>query len=89
LEFYFSLEQHLMPSVAQKLKDWEDGQTITLDFEKLDISVQSVADPRKAARLPLWDALTLTRRGGSIQAGRQSYLRPGRRLLPFKDLRMG
>jgi hypothetical protein len=76
-EFSLILSQEL-PS---RLSKWEEGAKYIFDFQKLDILVQSSADQRKVARLPLWDATELERNGQKIIVGRIEHLRPGGNIL--------
>jgi hypothetical protein len=77
--FSFILTQTVPKKFAEALLNWNDDTEYVLDFEALNIVVQSTDDPDRTARLPLWDAGALKRRNGEIIMTQITQLRPGAR----------
>jgi TIR domain len=79
-EFSFTLTQELPEKLAEALSNWDENVEYVLDFENLNIIVQSTTNSEKLARLPLWDASVLSKHSGKISTCRQVKLGPGRQM---------
>ncbi len=76
VEFVFQLRQEVSEEQSEEyLNALDEGQTIALDLRELNIAMRSVANPNKAARLPLWDGVHLRRRD-DVVSNRTHILSP-------------
>jgi hypothetical protein len=69
-EFFFTLEQEIPERLAKEMLNWRDGINYIFNFQKLHVFIQSSADPKKVAPLPLWDFASTRKQGGGILATR-------------------
>ena len=77
-EYSFTLTQSVPKKLAEDLSNWGDETVYVLDFEALNIIVQSTNNPDRAARLPLWNGGALKQHNGGITTTKITQLRPGR-----------
>lgn len=67
--------EHDVPKkLAEQLVDWPEGPPFILEFTELDIRVQ-IAGEAYDARLPLWDAASVKRRGDQFPTAKVQYIR--------------
>jgi hypothetical protein len=65
------LRQHLLRATADRMSSvLADGASIYLEFGACDVIAQAAAAPERTARLPLWDAVALTKRSDAIAVAR-------------------
>lgn len=74
-EYFIILEQRIFPAVATDIQNLADGHSVQLECERLDIIAVAASEPRRAARLRLWDAVTITRSPHRFFSGRVTNAR--------------